>query len=213
MDMKKVFAALTIVGVLVLPAFALADTTLSISPSTIGSGSEGSISIAFSNIFSYAIFYLFDSSGNSVYSPSNESANGDSPVNWSSTSLPTSLTPGTYTLLTLGGGAPTSYNYFNTVCGVGSTLSSCEAVDEGGYQATQLLTITSGGTSTGSAITGSAIAIPTSTALSLTAPITGQFSDPGTLLVVGLVAGIPLTFYVMQQLIALLPGNSKNRRK
>jgi hypothetical protein len=57
-----------------------------------------------------------------------------------------------------------------------------------------------------------AITIPTSTEPSLTATISSQLTDPGTLLVVGLVAGIPLTFYVMQQLIALLPGNSKNRR-
>ena len=54
--------------------------------------------------------------------------------------------------------------------------------------------------------------VPTSTAPALTADIGAQFSDPGTLLVIGLVAGVPLTFYVMQQLIALLPGNSKNRR-
>ena len=66
----------------------------------------------------------------------------------------------------------------------------------------------SGGGSTGSAIT-----MPTSTASSLTATIGHQLTDPGTLLVIGLVAGIPLTFYVMEQLIALLPGNSKNRRK
>ena len=53
--------------------------------------------------------------------------------------------------------------------------------------------------------------IPTSTAPSLTADIGAQFSDPGTLLVIGLAAGIPLTFYVIHQLIGLLP-KSRGRR-
>ena len=47
--------------------------------------------------------------------------------------------------------------------------------------------------------------IPTSTASSLTANISSQLSDPGTLLVVALAAGIPLAFYVIKRLIGLIP--------
>ncbi len=53
--------------------------------------------------------------------------------------------------------------------------------------------------------------VPTSTAPALTADIGAQFADPGTLLVIGLAAGIPLTFYVIHQLIGLLP-KSRGRR-
>ena len=53
--------------------------------------------------------------------------------------------------------------------------------------------------------------VPTTTASSLTADIGAQFADPGTLLVIGLAAGIPLTFYVIHQLIGLLP-KSRGRR-
>lgn len=47
--------------------------------------------------------------------------------------------------------------------------------------------------------------VPTSTVTSLLANVTSQFSDAGTLLVVCLAAGIPLTFYVIKRLIGLIP--------
>jgi hypothetical protein len=47
--------------------------------------------------------------------------------------------------------------------------------------------------------------VPTSTASSFTANISSQLGDPGTLLVVGLAAGIPLAFYVIKKLIGLIP--------
>jgi hypothetical protein len=53
--------------------------------------------------------------------------------------------------------------------------------------------------------------VPSSTAPSLTANIGTQLSDPGTLLVIGVAAGIPLAFYVIHQLIGLLP-KSRGRR-
>ena len=53
--------------------------------------------------------------------------------------------------------------------------------------------------------------VPTSTAPALTADIGAQFADPGTLLVIGLAAGIPLTFYVIHQLVGLLPKSRARR--
>lgn len=53
--------------------------------------------------------------------------------------------------------------------------------------------------------------VPTSTAPTLTANVGSQIADPGTLLVVALAAGIPLTFYVIHQLIGLIP-KSRGRR-
>jgi hypothetical protein len=53
--------------------------------------------------------------------------------------------------------------------------------------------------------------VPTSTASSLTANVGSQLGDAGTLLVIGVAAGIPLAFYVIHQLIGLLP-KSRGRR-
>jgi hypothetical protein len=53
--------------------------------------------------------------------------------------------------------------------------------------------------------------VPTSTAPALTASIGSQIADSGTLLIIGIAAGIPLTFYVIHQLIGLLP-KSRGRR-
>lgn len=53
--------------------------------------------------------------------------------------------------------------------------------------------------------------VPTSTAPSLTASIGAQIADAGTLLVIGVAAGIPLVFYVIHQVIGLLP-KSRGRR-
>lgn len=57
----------------------------------------------------------------------------------------------------------------------------------------------------------SVFAVPTSTAQSLTASIGAQFADPGTLTVIVVAAGIPLAFYVIHQLMGLLP-KSRGRR-
>jgi hypothetical protein len=53
--------------------------------------------------------------------------------------------------------------------------------------------------------------VPSSTASALTANVGAQIADAGTLLVVGLAAGIPLAFYVIHQLIGLVP-KSRGRR-
>ena len=53
--------------------------------------------------------------------------------------------------------------------------------------------------------------VPTSTASSLTANIGSQFADPGTLTVVVVAAGIPLAFYVIHQLMGLLPKSRARR--
>ncbi len=47
--------------------------------------------------------------------------------------------------------------------------------------------------------------VPTSTVTSLLANVTDQIANPGTLLVICLAAGIPLTFYVIKRLIGLVP--------
>ncbi len=53
--------------------------------------------------------------------------------------------------------------------------------------------------------------VATSTASSLTAMVSSFLSDPGLLLVVVLAAGIPLGFYVIHQLIGLVP-KSRGRK-
>jgi hypothetical protein len=49
------------------------------------------------------------------------------------------------------------------------------------------------------------ITVPTSTASQLTANVGSQFGDTGTLYVVLVAAGIPLAFYVIKKVIALIP--------
>lgn len=57
----------------------------------------------------------------------------------------------------------------------------------------------------------SVFTVPTSTAPTLLASIGAQISDAGTLLVIGVAAGVPLAFYVIHQLIGLFP-KSRGRR-
>jgi hypothetical protein len=50
------------------------------------------------------------------------------------------------------------------------------------------------------------VTVPTSTAQNALAFVGSQIQDPGTLLVVLLAVGVPLTFYVIHRLIGLIPG-------
>lgn len=56
------------------------------------------------------------------------------------------------------------------------------------------------------------ITTPTSTANSITANVASQFADTGFLTLVVLAAAIPLLFYVVRQLIGLLPHSRSGRR-
>ena len=57
------------------------------------------------------------------------------------------------------------------------------------------------------------IIVPTSTVASLETTAGGQLSDPGTLLVVVLAAGVPLAFYIIHKLIGLVPKGRGGRRE
>jgi hypothetical protein len=56
------------------------------------------------------------------------------------------------------------------------------------------------------------VSFPTSTANTLLAFVGGQVADPGLLLVVVIAAAVPLTFYVIHQLIGLIPKSRGSRR-
>ena len=49
------------------------------------------------------------------------------------------------------------------------------------------------------------ITVPTGTAAQYTATVGSQFSDAGTLEIIALAVGIPLFFYIVHQLMGLLP--------
>jgi hypothetical protein len=49
------------------------------------------------------------------------------------------------------------------------------------------------------------ITVPATLGSALTANITSQFGDAGTLTVVALAIGIPLAFYVIKRVIGLMP--------
>ena len=56
------------------------------------------------------------------------------------------------------------------------------------------------------------LTIPTGTAATYTANVGAQFGDAGTLEVIALAVGIPLFFYIVHQLMGLLPGRKGGRR-
>ena len=75
-------------------------------------------------------------------------------------------------------------------------------------------------TAAGVAITGMGYAllagaqtfvVPTSTASNATANVGTQLSDPGTLSMIAVAIAIPLFFYVVHQLIGLLPKGRARR--
>lgn len=57
----------------------------------------------------------------------------------------------------------------------------------------------------GSVALAAFITMPSSTPTDLTAQITSQITDVGTLSLIILVAGIPLFFYVVKKVIGLIP--------
>ena len=189
--MKKLLAALSLVGVLSLPAFAFADTL------TQGVQSQAGTITAWSDPVGNAAAWLNIATGTAA-------VNGcgfDCGTRYLEQSSPFTITGQS---ISFPAGAIVTVANGNCY-GVGGCFDGSATM----YDAAATITYTPAG---GGGSPVSSITIPTSTAPALTATIGTQLSDPGTLLVVGLVAGVPLTFYVMQQLIALLPGNSKNRR-
>lgn len=56
------------------------------------------------------------------------------------------------------------------------------------------------------------ISVPPAAANTMTANVGDQIGDHGTLLVVALAAGIPLTFYVIHQLVALIPRRKRSTK-
>lgn len=57
------------------------------------------------------------------------------------------------------------------------------------------------------------VTVPTTTVASLQTVASGQISDPGTLTIVVLAAGIPLAFYLIHKLIGLVPKGRGTRRE
>jgi len=56
------------------------------------------------------------------------------------------------------------------------------------------------------------ITLASTTASLFLANAVATFNDPGTLAVVALAAGIPLAFYVLHQIIGLIPKGRSGRR-
>jgi hypothetical protein len=48
--------------------------------------------------------------------------------------------------------------------------------------------------------------VATSTGNDLLANVTSQLSDTGTLTIIAIAAGVPLAFYVIRRLVALIPS-------
>jgi hypothetical protein len=134
---KKIIVGFFTSVIAFTPFLALAAPSLSASPTSSVSGSEGSVNISFSG-FPYTGLYLFDPSGNAI-SPSTAcvSSGITSPQPWSGLNFPTGNSAGTYTIAEAGWTTNCgNVAYFNSVCSNtgGNTLSSCMAAIAGsGY--------------------------------------------------------------------------------
>ena len=64
----------------------------------------------------------------------------------------------------------------------------------------------------GAVLASAQVAVPTSTWSSLTANASTQLSDPGTLLVLGGVAGIFLATYFIRFVLSLIPKHHSGKR-
>jgi len=49
------------------------------------------------------------------------------------------------------------------------------------------------------------VSLPTTTAITLLANVTSTIADPGLLAVIGVAIGVPFAFYVIKNVIALIP--------
>lgn len=123
---KKCFG-LIVVPLLLVASPVLAADSISASPSSVVSGSEGSVSITATSNQGYWQPWLFSSTGTPMIAIATSSyANGSQ--SWTSVSFPTGLGVGSYYIAALenngsclGGGCPT-----NSYCSVGSgSRSSC----------------------------------------------------------------------------------------
>ena len=131
--------------------------SVTVTPTTIGSGAEASINIMTGGVDSQ--LFLFDESGNNVSGdiPNSDSGCQNSPINYFNHNLsaeawnidtsasgypsgvyinfPVGLSAGTYTVLRIS----CSGSNYNTACGIGGTLSACIA-SFGGDTTTEIIT-------------------------------------------------------------------------
>jgi len=114
---------------LMVGGVAYATETITLSSSSVSSGSEGSVTIMVpSPSYGGHIYYLYDHTGANVSGNSNGVQAGTS-IAWTAAGFATGLTPATYTI------AAADYNNAGVAdiyCGVGKTLSSCESTFENG---------------------------------------------------------------------------------
>ena len=165
------------------PAFA---DTMSVVPLSAPSNQLGAVNIT--TDFP-AWFYLFDSNGNNF--------SGNAITEGAGTfSFPFGAVPqDTYTIVAIHTGYGNGMQDYN--CGAGLNLFDCQYWT-GGTDQDVSFTADPPSTST-------AIMFPTALSGDLTANIGAQVGDQGTLLMIGVAAGVPLVFYVIEQLVGLVP--------
>lgn len=197
--MKKIVAVLAVVGAAILPAAAFASS-LGVDQSSVVSGSEGSVIVTFSNNAPLDnIIALYDPSGNFVAITANN-PNTLSPMTWSALGFPTGLSAGVYNLVDTNG-QPT--------CGAATTYSGCEAgMNYGGFAAETTITITSAGASSTANVWHVPMALPGA----MSDNASDQLGDAGTLLLLGIVGGVYLLFWVMKEIVHIVPKKGDGGR-
>jgi len=199
--MRKIAIIAAALGLLTAaPAFAATNSrNMSAAPSTVVTGGESAINFSINvSATGHENFYLFDGAGNNVSGNGNDSNifTRQSSYSWGATGFATSLSPGTYTAIDYDADKASTDPW----CGSGQALSTCQANVSPTTYGLTTITITAP-----AAPPAGLISIPSDFGSSLTANIGAQVGDQGTLLMIGVAAGVPLVFYVIEQLVGLVP--------
>lgn len=222
--MKKLQAIATIVGVLALPVFALAQSYDSPIPMTPAALTQSQVMSTPINVPS-GLYYDFaspaldgdDSSnlflGGSVITPTPSVSTYDNTLiwNWIGDGETSPPPVGDYIVVAYNSSAIASDDCSVDLSSESISLSQLES-DCAGLESAYGINYYTFSVLADATPISLAITMPTSTTPAISDDLDAQFADQGTLRVVALVAGISLTFYVIEQLIALLPGNTRPRK-
>ena len=199
--MKKIFLTISLASAFLIGAIPVfAQGTLSVTYSTVTfSGLQSASFGAYGQNVSR--FDLFNDDTNTHIGERDYDAHIDGSADLVTQIGFSALSPGNYTLVVNNG------QYFSE--GGCTTVASCEShyntnTDVDGTHASFTVAAAP------AAAAGSmAISMPTSTAVMIWSYIGAQLGDSGLLAVLSVAGGIYLAFYVMEQLIALIPSKNK----
>jgi hypothetical protein len=208
---RKILTTISILSIVLVPALALADQTLSVAPNPALTSDSPTISWSgftgdgfYTGVFSCTLADCSDAVyGNLLVQSAISGSDGSQSIS------------------TIGSGIslPLTVGYYGFVIAPFPGAHSCD--DLGGLGYSDCITHNIAAGAFGYILQVNAIPpppppmivpMPTDFPNKLTANVSSQLGDLGTLTVLALMAGIPLTFYVIHQLVALMPRRNRKGR-